>query len=282
MFKIGDFSRLTQVSIKTLHHYDEIGLFRPNHVDPWTGYRYYAMEQVPRLNRILALKGLGLTLDQIGQMLDDRLSADELRGMLRLRCAQLQQQIDETRVMLAQVEIRLNQIDQEGQMSNVEVMTKQVPALTIAGARQVVAGPEQMRECCIALDQAVCGLIATHGLKTDGISLAIYYAGPENGIDVEMAYPIKVSGRLPTGEGKVAVHTLPAATVAYAVYYGSYDDFGAVGQLHGAINQWIECNGYQNAGPTREFYLRPPQSSSDRSGIMEIQYPIDGLSRLQE
>jgi DNA-binding transcriptional MerR regulator len=65
MFKIGDFSNLTRVPVRTRHYYDEIGLFRPQHVDPFTGYRYYSFEQLPRLNRILALKDLGFALEQI-------------------------------------------------------------------------------------------------------------------------------------------------------------------------------------------------------------------------
>ena len=80
MFRIGDFSRLTRVSMKTLRHYDVIGLFKPAYVDPFTDYRYYTFDQLPRLNRILALRGLGFPLENIRQMLDDNLSAEALHG----------------------------------------------------------------------------------------------------------------------------------------------------------------------------------------------------------
>ncbi|MBE9472709.1 MAG: MerR family transcriptional regulator, partial [Chloroflexi bacterium] len=73
MFKIGDFSRISQVSVKTLRYYDEIGLLKPAHVDRFTGYRYYSVDQSPRLNRILALKDLGLSLEQIARLLDGEL-----------------------------------------------------------------------------------------------------------------------------------------------------------------------------------------------------------------
>jgi DNA-binding transcriptional MerR regulator len=65
MFKIGDFSKISQVSIRSLRHYDEIGLFKPAHTDPFTGYRYYSADQLPRLNRIIALRTLGLSLEEI-------------------------------------------------------------------------------------------------------------------------------------------------------------------------------------------------------------------------
>ena len=85
MLRIGEFSALSQVSIKTLRHYDEIGLLRPLHVDPHSGYRYYAASQMAQLNRILALKDLGLPLDQIAGVLEEGISAETLRGMLILR-----------------------------------------------------------------------------------------------------------------------------------------------------------------------------------------------------
>ena len=61
MFKIGDFSKLSRVSVKTLRYYDELGLLKPANVDDFTGYRYYVIDQMPRLNRILALKDLGFS-----------------------------------------------------------------------------------------------------------------------------------------------------------------------------------------------------------------------------
>src|SRR2546427_5071593 len=93
MIRIGDFSKLSQVSIKTLRYYDEVGLLKPINVDRFTSYRYYAVSQLPRLNRILALKDLGLSLEQIAQVLDEGVSPEQLRGMLRLKRAELQQHI---------------------------------------------------------------------------------------------------------------------------------------------------------------------------------------------
>ncbi|HEY4723320.1 MAG TPA: helix-turn-helix domain-containing protein, partial [Anaerolineae bacterium] len=91
MFKIGDFSKLSQVSVKTLRYYDEIGLLRPGEIDRFTGYRYYSADQLHRLNRILALKDLGLTLEQIDQLLNGDLSAADIRGMLKLKRAEIEQ-----------------------------------------------------------------------------------------------------------------------------------------------------------------------------------------------
>ncbi len=277
MFKIGDFSRLTRVSIKTLHHYDEIGLFKPMLVDKFTGYRYYTYEQLPHLNRILALRGLGFSLEQIKGMIGNdgkiAISSEVLRGMLALRQAQLQQLLDKTREQLHQVEIRLYQIEREGKMSDIEILTKEVGQMMVVSGREVVSDPSFMRERCMALNHLVWRAIQETGLKTDGISFALYHSDATNGIDVEMAYVVQ-SATLPELNGVAKAHILTPTRVAYAVYKGSYDDFGAVGRVHAEIMRWIQANGYRQAGACREYYLRPPQRSDDPMGVMEIQYPI--------
>ena len=85
MFQIGEFARIGQVSTAQLRRYDKMGLLVPENVDRFTGYRYYSATQLPRLNQILALKELGLTLKQIGRALNDNISTDELRGMLYMK-----------------------------------------------------------------------------------------------------------------------------------------------------------------------------------------------------
>jgi DNA-binding transcriptional MerR regulator len=89
MFRIGEFSKIAQVPGSVLRYYDQIGLFKPVHTDQWTGYRLYSASQLPRLHRILALKELGLTLDQIARLVDEEISTAEIRGMLTLRKAQV-------------------------------------------------------------------------------------------------------------------------------------------------------------------------------------------------
>ena len=278
MFKIGDFSRLTRVSMKALRYYDDMGLFEPAHVDRFTGYRYYSFDQLPRLNRLLVLKGLGFTLEEIRQMLDDSLSPDQMRGMLKLRRAQLQRQADEALEKLQKVEVRLRQIEQESNMSPIDVLIKQVQPLAVAGAREVVPSPAQMRERCIALNNRACELIERAGLKTDGISLALYFSSDQEGIDVAMAYVIEPAPASAAHMDNARVHTLPAVTVAYAIYQGSYDDFGAVGQVHNALHRWITEHGYRITDASREYYLRPPSSAANPHGVMEIQYPVERSS----
>ena len=95
MFRIGEFAQVAQVSARQLRFYDQLGLLQPAHIDAQTGYRYYSIRQLPRLNSILALKELGLSLDQIGPLLKDEISATELRAMLTLKRAEVERSLRE-------------------------------------------------------------------------------------------------------------------------------------------------------------------------------------------
>src|SRR5262245_143538 len=90
MFRIGEFAQIGQVSSRQLRFYDHLGLLQPAHIDGDTGYRYYSIQQLPRLNRILALKELGFALEQIRPLLDDQIADPELRGMLHMKRAEVE------------------------------------------------------------------------------------------------------------------------------------------------------------------------------------------------
>src|SRR5260370_37426600 len=89
VFKIGEFSRLSLVSVKALRYYDELGLLKPARIDESTGYRYYSASQLTRLNRILAMKDMAVSLEQIALLLDKELSPDQIRGRLVLKQVEL-------------------------------------------------------------------------------------------------------------------------------------------------------------------------------------------------
>lgn len=131
MLKIGEFAALAGISVRMLRHYDDLGLLHAHHVDHESGYRYYVLEQLPRLNRILALKDLGLALEDIRLLLDEALTADEIRGMLKLKQTQLHRLIREEQARLQRVENRLHYIEREGQLPHVEIVVKPQPALHV-------------------------------------------------------------------------------------------------------------------------------------------------------
>src|SRR5258705_6262816 len=103
MIRIGDFSQMGQVSVRTLRLYDELGLLKPAYIDKFTDYRYYAIEQLPRLNRILALKDLGFSLEQIARLINEPISAEQLQGMLTLKQNEIEREVQDAQSRLTRV-----------------------------------------------------------------------------------------------------------------------------------------------------------------------------------
>lgn len=146
MIKIGDFARLSQVSVVTLRYYDEMDLLKPVRVDEDNGYRYYSADQLARLNRILALKDLGFPLEQIRLMLADGLSPGQLRSMLTLQRNEVEKRMAGERERLVRIEARLRQIEMEDQMPAYDIVIKTVPAMRVASRRVSIPTNDQVPE----------------------------------------------------------------------------------------------------------------------------------------
>jgi effector-binding domain-containing protein len=269
VIRIGEFSKLSQVSIKTLRYYDEMGLFKPINVDPFTGYRYYSASQLPRLNRILALRDLGLSLDQIAQVLDEGVSAEQLRGMLRLKRAELQQHIAGEQARLARVEARLSTIDMEDTMPEYDVVIKQIETQLVAGVRDTLSSyPDVGR-----LFPEVYSHLTRHGVSgPDLIGAAIWHDDEFKTSEIDGEAVVFLKQAIPEG-GRVKVYELPGATMASVIHNGAYNTFN---QAYEAVLHWIEANGYKIVGPNREVYLycTQPVHQDDDSYVTEIQFPV--------
>lgn len=272
MLKIGDFARRSQVSVDTLRHYDNLGLLKPAEVDPFTGYRYYAFHQLGRLNRILALKDLGLSLEQIASMLEGEVSAEQLKGMLKIKRAEIEARIDEDQERIARVEARLKQIEMEADMPNHEVVIKNVPAQLVAGLRRVIPTND-----LIDLFGELNGYLVEQGVTPAGpISLRYYDNMADDGGEAEAV--IQLEQPVPD-HGDVKIYHLPAGSVASTMHNGS---FNRLGEAYDAVRAWVVANGYRRSGPAREIYLyyplEGPLDYADESYVTEIQFPVEKIS----
>jgi DNA-binding transcriptional MerR regulator/predicted transcriptional regulator YdeE len=276
MIKIGEFSKLVQVPVATLRYYDQVGLLKPIEVDRFTGYRYYSAGQLPRLNRILALKGLGFSLDQIAAVLAEGLTPEQMRGMLRLRHAQISQQLVDMQSQLLEVEVRLQQIEREAQLSTYDVILKHVEPLLVASVQAILPNHSAVG----ALFGEVYEALGSHvgqalgpNPEEGGQTLVLWYDTEFKERDVDGAAAFIL--RCPVPErGRMRVHELPAATMAATVHHGSYN---SIGEAHEAILKWIEANSYRIVGPDREInlYHSMPIRLDDPSYVTEIQYPVE-------
>ena len=281
MLKIGDLSKLSQVSVKTLRYYDEVGLLNPSQVDRFTGYRYYSIEQIPRLNRILAFKDLGFSLEQVARLLDENLPPAQIRGMLRMKQAEIQDQLEEEHARLRRVEARLRQIEQEDSMPIYDVVLKKVGPQTVISIRDTL--PTFGDQVSLWIELA--NYLISRKAKAAGPSITIYHDPEyrERDVDLETATP--VSAPLPESQ-RVNGRELPGIDLAATlIHKGGYEN---IGQTYSALVSWIEANGYRIAGPNREVYLLCADNVYDDPTVFgeyvtdnpdefltEIQFPVE-------
>ncbi len=283
MLKIGDFSQLGQVSIRTLHHYDERGLLKPAETDDWTGYRLYSVDQLPRLNRILALKDLGFSLDQISRLVSEDVPAEQLRGMLALKQAEIERQLTLGQTRLMRVEARLRQIEQEGKPSPYEVVLKKVEAQRIASARTVVPTLEDMPIYRCDVYDRLYDSLERRGIEPSAPEYALYHDIEFIDRDIDMEAAVAVEAAVAHEEASpddgLKFSELPAVReMASVVHQGSAWE---IPRAVTSLFAWVGANGLGAAGPYREIHhfgreneLFRTESADSASILVEIQLPV--------
>jgi DNA-binding transcriptional MerR regulator len=273
MFRIGEFSLIAQVSGRLLRYYDEIGLLSPEYTDPQTGYRYYSAGQLPRLNRILVLKELGVGLDQIARLLDQDTSPEEIRGMLLLRKAQITQAMQDDLARLQLVEARLDQIDAFGQTQVPDVVVKAIPPQRYLALREVFADVAAVRRLVERVASVVPTIMPSNSLGQVAFVIHAPMFDPD-ALDFEVGYLI--TGKAPTAvqvseERVLTVRDLPAVeTMATLVHAGSIND---IHRSYGLLGTWVEQQQWQIVGQGRQVLLQLPEREHD-DAVIELQLPI--------
>ena len=272
MFSIGEFSRIARVTPRQLRNYEALGLFKPERIDPETGYRFYSALQLPRLNRILALKELGLTLTQILRLLDEHISAEEIRGMLTMRKAQIEQTLRDELERVRSIEARIFQVEEQGLLTD-DVVLKAVPAQNFLSIRQIVPSKEEGFAFMTQLHRSLPQLAGRSVIGQFALLFSSDSFQTES-IDVEMGFLLDGDflGTVRLSDGQVmTVRTLPATeTMATMVHVGTtYHE-----RYYGALGNWMEHNHFQLAGPGREVFIEPFQPARLDEAVIEIQLPV--------
>lgn len=270
MFAIGEFARHGRVSVRMLRHYDAIGLLEPTCVDPATGYRFYDASQLSRLNRMVALKNLGFTLQQVASILDDQITTAELRGMLKLRQTELQEQIATDTARLAQVHSRLLAIESEAG-EPAPVVVKRISAVQVAQLTGTAAGyePQFITPVIQGLYHELPRLLCNAGIGITGPGIAHYEDadGDTGAIQVHAALPI--AGQPGPGHDFEVTRLDEIPDAATLIHRGSMDNVLASIQ---ALARWIDASGYQSLGYARELTLQFGDDPDD--WVTELQEPI--------
>jgi len=270
VFKIGDFSRLTFVTVKTLRYYDEIGLLKPVKVDQFTSYRYYSADQLSRLSYIIALKDLGLSLDEVAILIKDNLSPAQMRELFILKKAELQQRVAEDQTRLDRLEKLLKRMEKEGTMPDYQITVKKIEPVLVASVRDVMPTYGD----CGPLFGEVYKYIAKKGVfKPAGPPFMLMHDAEykERDVDIEIAVPI---GKAIKRSDRVKIYELPRTEqAATTIHKGPYS---TINGAYNAIMAWCEANGYQPVSPCREIYFTDPKevAKDPSKNITEVQFPV--------
>ncbi len=268
MFKIGDFARLNKVSIKTLRHYDSLGLLRPEKIDTLTGYRYYSACQMPRLNKILMLKEVCFSLEEIASILDKDMVPEQIQTILELKQFEIAARIKSDQERLSRVKNLLNLSKEEAFHLNYDILLKKIEPIQVASLRDFVPGYSQQgplwRELFVYLRK--------HKVKVlQGATVIYHYDKSTNGsIDTEIIVPI---GSRFIENDRIKCRLLEGVTeAATLVHKGSYQTLHLA---YEAMSNWIEENEYEIVQPPREVYLKGHLMINDPNGfITMLQFPV--------
>ncbi len=269
MLKIGDFSKLSRVSIRMLRHYDDIGLLCPKAVDAFTGYRYYGEEQLIRAGRIQALKNLGFGLAVIREILDKYEDPEEMEKFLRIKRQEIEGQEKALRQRLRLLDSTLEWLRKDGKIMGYDVSLKTLPERYVASVRQVIPAYDQEGLLWKILMEETAQLHMQAG--TPCYTTAIFYDGEYKEQDVDVEVQRSVSGTYEDTE-HVRFKTVPAVEIASAMYKGRYEQ---ISQVNAAVAEWIRDNGYEMNGLSFNIYhISPYETQNPEEFVTEVCYPV--------
>ncbi len=258
MLTIGEFARLAGVSVRMLRHYDALGLLVPADVDRFTGYRRYRPDQLPRAHQLVALKELGFTLEQVGELLDET-AADQVRVLLERRKQELAGQIDRDQSRLAEVERRLRLVKGDSQM---QFTLTSLPEVRLT---QLTGEVTEQSEIAGVIGPLFERLVDAYDGRLPGRSVA-WYAG--DGERLRLAAAVEDRGEAPAG---VETETLPAVERAVVTTYRG--PISGIGDAWQALGAHLAEHGHQPTGTCREIYLEIHLDGA-HDEVVELQQPV--------
>lgn len=268
MFRIGEFSKLTQVTIRMLRYYDEMGLLKPAEIDPWTNYRMYSVEQIPILNKIVYLRDSGFNVAEIAIALDSK-NDDFIIEQLTKKQDEIERAIQSEKEKLQKIELAKREIKNTRNEMHYNISMKAIPAYQVLSLRRVI--PTYYAEG--ELWKELSSFIVQNQVSVLSNAFAIFHdeAYKEQEIDVELCVPVKKIGE---NMGGFTYRTVePIQTMACTMVYG---EFSNIAGAYLAFAEWLHKNSqYQMIGETRQIVHRGSWNENDpKKYLTEIQIPL--------
>lgn len=264
MFTVGEFSKICQISVKTLHHYDRIDLLKPMKVDEFTGYRYYSQEQMEQMLLIRRLKRYGFSLEEIRELLACTEERTLFSRLLKQK-EHLKQQMRETELIISEMSAHLQNFERTGDVmgyqKNYEIQVRETPARAVIACRQKM-GVEEFGKYYSTLYERV----PKEKVTPNGLTGAVYYDEEFNHecSDIELIVGIREKDKA----DKIMEGTLCAVTV----HKGGYS---SLSDAYGALVAWIRENGYECNGAPYDIYVKTGfDSLAVEDWETEVYFPI--------
>lgn len=271
MFRIGEFSKITQVSIRMLRYYDETGLLKPAQVEKWSGYRLYSTEQIPTLNKILFLRDVGFNVAEIAGALTqgENVSISE---QLKQKHINIKEAIQAEQSKLSKIEQAIKDIQQEQIHIHYNFSIKKIPSYQVISLRKIMPNYFSERE----LWNEMFTYTNSKNIAESGMPFSIYYDMECKESDVEIGVCIPVTQMGLDQEPFVYFNTEPVPLMACTMVYG---EFKNIANVYKSFADWLHDNNqYRMRGPNRQIVHRGEwnEDSSDKY-LTEIQIPIEKI-----
>lgn len=266
MLKIGDFSRLSKVSVRMLRYYDEMNIIKPSKVDKFTGYRYYNEEQLLTMGKINSLKDMGFNVTAIGEMIKADDSPQKMKRMFESQKAQLMRELEILNKQIQLLDIAIERLRKDKIMSY-DCIVKQIPNRYVASVRQIIPRyDEEWKLWHILFSET-----AKIRMIPCGSAMAILHDKEYKEKDVDVEVQIEVKGKFADTEN-VKFKKESEQLVASTIFKGSYSQFPDV---YASLAKWVSDNGYEFAGAMMDIYhVSPNETQNPDEFVTEICCPI--------
>lgn len=268
MFKIGDFSKLSKVSIRMIRYYDEIGLLVPASVDSLTGYRYYAAKQIGEISKIILLRDIGFTSIEIFKFLSltDIVSK---KKMLESKKIQTLETVSFENHKLEMISSTIRNLDKERSNMDFTVIIKSIPSYKVVSLRQIIPAYDQEG----ILWHKIGGFVQKQKIKCVGLNLAIYHDESCKDSDVDVEVVMQVDEFKENKDGFVFKNLPSLEKVVSILIPGDYSNIATAFEF---LGQWIYSNHYSIVGNVRQIPIKGPWSEKNPDDYLtEIQFPVE-------
>ena len=254
LLTIGEFSRLTRISIRMLRYYDEHAVLRPTRVDAWTGHRFYSPDLLRVAGRIRALRDVGLGVAELVTcvpLLDDPAA---LRPVLDLQRSRLLEEADRATARIGDLDRLVTSLENEEPAMPTTITRSTLPARHVASVRATIDTYADEGRLWEQLSAALPASGAQ--IDPDGLAVAVFHDEDYVDHDADVEVQLSVTGPFPSTDAVRHVE-VPATDVVLGTLTGSYEGIGAV---MADLGTWIGEHGLQMAGRMFNIYRVSPAS----------------------